>query len=68
MAVDRNPRALKNWCFRCQHCTKTWGRTPDGQVKEIREHMLKEHGLENTTVDLVWIGRGPAPKTAPTWN
>ena len=69
MSRDRNPGAAKNWRLVCSLCKKPF--RDQQQVRECVEHWKSEHGVDKVTLDLEWIGVGPAPRVKPEiprWN
>jgi hypothetical protein len=65
--ADRNPRRLSNWKLVCALCKADWLGTE--KVETINQHFIDVHGLavdaRKVNLELLWVGRGPAPKSKP---
>lgn len=68
---DGNPNNMQNWALVCSACGAEFSSTEtislDGEGGET--HWSREHpDLENPHLNMVWVGKGPAPKRRPQFG
>jgi len=57
---SRNPRKNSNWNLRCKTCGATW--LSREAVETVQHHFATVHFTDKVSLELVWVGVGPAPK------
>jgi hypothetical protein len=61
---DRNPRRASNWKLVCLHCRAEF--LDREKVQQMKDHFDQVHGGGEIRSELLWVGRGPAPKPRPS--
>lgn len=57
----------KDFTLTCKLCGDDYGNEPKLPLGVVHAHFLKHHPETNghVTLDLLWLGQGPAPKGKP---
>ena len=63
---DRNPSRASNWKLVCKECGAEFH--PKETMETVRRHFVELHNTEKPTLELKWIGKGPAPASRPKFN
>lgn len=59
---DGNPKNKNNWALVCSACGAEFA-NDEVVGLDVENHFTEEHpDLENPHFNLMWVGKGPAPK------
>lgn len=66
---DRDVNNTANWTFLCRLCGHKFQPDDKQTVGDIADHFKTKHGWDGkrVSVELRWIGLGPAPKASPSF-